>query len=77
MRKTVKHIVRFGKSRYHQHMEMCAWCRLIIGEGKWLDGTPKTWAGINVNWCVDSMFGTTTFSFKDPKHLTMFLLRWS
>jgi hypothetical protein len=27
-------------------------------------------------WVMHSMFGNTTFAFKDAKHLTMFLLRW-
>lgn len=78
MRKPVEHIIRFGKDRYHQHIEMCDWCRDNCGPGKWTSETATTWVGFeNLNWLVDSMFGNTTFAFRDPKHLTMFLLRWA
>jgi len=68
----------FGKSRYHQQIEMVAWCRVNCGYGKWLTQTPNSWLGLeDLNWTVDSIFGNTTFSFKNPKHYTMFLLRWA
>ncbi len=68
----------FGKDCYHQHSEMIQWCEDNIGKGRWLSGTPRTWEGLEeLNWSVDSMFGNTTFAFKDPKHLTWFMLRWS
>jgi hypothetical protein len=45
------------------------WCRENIGDGGWggMDGE---------FWYVKSMFGNTTFTFRDPKHLTLFALRW-
>lgn len=68
----------FGKDRYHQHIEMYSWCIEHIGEGGWSYGTPKTWEGMEDKiWVIHSMFGNTTFVFKESKHLTMFLLRWS
>ena len=70
--------ITFGKDRYHEHGRMEHWCHKNIGEGKWIGGKLKTWEGMGNNvWAIESMFGNTTFMFKDPKHLTMFLLRWS
>lgn len=77
MKQPVEHTVTFDKSRYHQHLDMCIWCSEHCGFGKWLSGTPKTWAGLEkLNWSVDSIFGNTTFAFKEPTHLIMFVLRW-
>ena len=70
--------VTFGKDRYHQHTIMEQWCHKNIGKGGWTYSTPKTWEGMDDKvWIVHSMFGNTTFAFKEPKHLTMFLLKWS
>jgi hypothetical protein len=70
--------ITFGKERYHQHTLMEMWCHKNIGKGGWTYSTPKTWEGMDDKvWIVHSMFGNTTFAFKEPKHLTMFLLRWS
>ena len=78
MKQPVVFKITFGRNRYHQHIEMYNWCERHFGYGKWLSGTPNSWVGLEkLNWCVDSMFGNTTFAFKDPKHLSMFLLRWS
>lgn len=78
MNTVVKYKVTLGKNRYHQQPIMENWCRENLGPGKWLYGTPETWEGLdNINWSIDSMFGNTTFAFKDPKHFSMFVLRWS
>jgi hypothetical protein len=70
--------ITFGKDRYHQHPEMEQWCRDYVGEGGWSYATPKTWEGMGDKiWIMHSMFGNTTYCFKDPKQLTMFILRWS
>jgi hypothetical protein len=70
--------VTFGKDQYHQHVEMERWCEENIGPGCWTFGQAKTWQGMGNNvWTIDSMFGHTTFSFKDPQHLMHFILRWS
>jgi hypothetical protein len=70
--------ITFGKDRYHQHLEMEEWCRTYVGEGKWIGGRIDTWEGMEPNiWAIESMFGNTTFMFKDPKNLTLFLLRWA
>lgn len=69
--------ITFGKDRYHQHPEMDQWCRDNIGEGGWTYETPKTWEGMNGKiWVMYSMFGNTTFAFKESKHLAWFMLRW-
>lgn len=70
--------ITFGKDRYHLNGEMERWCHDNIGKGGWSYDTPKTWDGMGGRvWAMHSLFGHTTFVFKDSKHLTMFLLRWS
>lgn len=78
MRESVEHTITFGKNRYHQQTEMVEWCKEHCGFGTWSYSTPTTWEGlVKMNWSVDSTFGNTTFAFRDPKHLTLFVLRWS
>lgn len=70
--------ITFGKDRYHQHVEMERWCQDNIGPGGWTYGTPKTWEGMsNKIWVMHSMFGNTTFAFKNARDYTFFVLRWS
>jgi hypothetical protein len=70
--------ITFGKDRYHLNGEMEQWCKENIGEGGWSYANPKTWEGMHGKiWTMHSMFGNTTFAFKDSKHLTLFLLRWA
>ena len=69
--------ITFGKNRFHQHPEMDQWCRDNIGEGGWTYETPKTWEGMNGKiWVMHSMFGNTTFCFKEEKDFMWFKLRW-
>lgn len=69
--------VTFGKRRYHEHPDMEKWCHENIGKGGWTWETPKTWEGMNEQvWVVHSMFGNTTFAFKNQRDYTMFILRW-
>jgi len=70
--------ITFGKDRYHQQEEMASWCRNNIGPGGWSYTSPKEWAGLQDKiWIMHSMFGNTTFAFKEPQHLTLFALRWA
>ena len=70
--------ITFGKDRFHLNTKMEKWCRDNLGPGGWTYDKPKTWEGMgDKSWSIHSMFGHTTFAFKDPKHLTMFILRWS
>lgn len=70
--------ITLDKTRYHQHPEMYQWCWDNIGVGGWTWATPNTWEGMgDKQWIIFSMFGNTTFAFKDEKHYTLFLLRWS
>jgi hypothetical protein len=70
--------ITFGKDRYHQHIEMENWCSNHFGPGNWIsEPNVKDWTGMQVNWTIHSMFGNTTFAFKEPKNLTMFLLVWA
>lgn len=70
--------ITFDKDKYHLHPEMENWCHKNIGPGGWTWGSPTTWEGMgNKIWIMHSMFGNTTFSFKEEKHLMLFLLRWA
>lgn len=70
--------ITFSKNRYHENGAMERWCAEHIGKGGWTYDTPKSWEGMDGKvWVMHSMFGNTTFAFRDPKHLTMFLLRWT
>ena len=70
--------ITFDKERYHQHRDMEQWCHDHIGLGGWTYSTPETWDGMEGKiWIMHSMFGRTTFVFKEAKHLTWFILRWS
>jgi len=70
--------ITFGKDRYTDHLEMEEWCHKYIGTGGWVWGSPKTWEGLDGKiWIMHSTFGNTTFAFRDPRHYTMFVLRWS
>jgi hypothetical protein len=71
------HWIAFDKDRYHQHREMENWCRQYIGEGGWSFDIPKTWEGMaGKSWVMHSMFGRTTFAFKEQKDFNWFLLKW-
>lgn len=70
--------ITFDKTRYHQQYEMESWCKNNIGPGGWTYESPKTWEGMQDKiWVMHSMFGNTTFVFKDQKHLSMFILKWA
>jgi hypothetical protein len=72
------YIISFNNTRYHLNDKMQQWCNDSIGHGGWTYNTPETWEGMNDKvWIIHSMFGRTTFAFKEEKHLTLFLLKWS
>jgi len=69
--------VTFNNTRYHLNNEMEQWCRDKVGPGKWIGGRLKTREGMDPNlWVMESMFGNTTFAFKDQRHYNWFILRW-
>lgn len=70
--------VTFGKDRYHLNEAMQNWCSAKFGPGNWIsEREVKDWTGMQVNWTIHSMFGHTTFCFREAKDATMFILRWS
>ena len=70
--------ITFDNTRYHLNSAMQEWCREKIGPGKWVGGQLKSWDGMEPNtWVIESKFGSTTFTFKDPEQLTLFLLVWA
>jgi hypothetical protein len=69
--------ITFGKDKYHLHLEMHSWCEQHFGRGKWIgERCPKDWRGMP-DWTIHSMFGNTTFAFKNERHYTWFILRWN
>lgn len=71
------HYITFGKDDYHLQNEMSQWCVQHFGEGKWIsERYPNDWTNMP-NWTIHSMFGHTTFAFKQSKHYNWFILRWS
>ena len=50
------------------------WCLDHVGKGGWLYRFDQDDSDM---WGIKSMFGNTTFMFKEPKDYTMFILRWS
>ena len=69
--------VTLGKELYHLHEQMQNWCSSKFGPGNWInERVVKDWEGMQVDWTIHSMFGITTLCFKEPKHCTLFILRW-
>lgn len=58
-----------GKDRYHQIGSMYTWCVENIGQGGYVNDSEFVWT-------VDTVFGTTTFTFKDSSDCSLFALRW-
>lgn len=68
--------ITFNNTRYHQHREMQSWCEEQFGPGQWIsEPYPKDWTSMPV-WTVHSMFGNTTFAFKNQRQYNWFILRW-
>jgi hypothetical protein len=71
-------VIIFDNTRYHEHLDMIAWCEQNIGHGGWAFSIPKSWESLGSKlWAVSTGFGNTTFAFKEEKYLTIFLLRWA
>ena len=61
--------ITFGKDRYHLNEEMAKWCRDKFGLGGYIPPADGP-------WMMRTMFGNTTFAFKEQKHYNWFVLRW-
>lgn len=61
--------VTFGKDRFHLNEEMAKWCRDKFGLGGYIPPADGP-------WMMRTMFGNTTFAFRDEKQYTWFILRW-
>jgi len=78
MHEVAVHFITFNNTRFHLNSAMEEWCRENIGPGTWVGGRLKTWDDMEPNtWVIESVFGNTTFTFKDPEQLTLFLLVWA
>ena len=65
--------ITFNNTRYHLNGAMEEWCRDNVGQGGWVGRYERE----DDRWSIDSMFGNTTFKFKNEKDYVWFLLRWS
>jgi hypothetical protein len=65
--------ISFGKDRYHEYLDMIAWCEKHCGEGGYYEFSknPDT-----ANWSINSMFGNTHFFFRNTEDALLFALRW-
>ena len=66
--------ITFGKDQYYLNGSMEQWCLDHVGKGGWLYRFDQDDSDM---WGIKSMFGNTTFMFKEPKDYTMFILRWA
>ena len=67
--------IEFNKRHYHLNSEMEQWCKEHIGAGGWVYSSPDAWH--EYQWAVSSMFGNTTFFFRNSVDATAFLLKWT
>ena len=66
--------ITFGREHYHLNDKMEQWCYNNIGKGSWTYTTPETWDSMDGKiWAMHSMFGNTTFCFKDEKDHAWFV----
>lgn len=71
-------IIEFDKTRYYQQDAMQKWCEQFIGPGTWSHYAIDYWPDdTTALWIVQSVFGYTTFAFKEEQHLHWFLLKWT
>lgn len=61
--------VEFNKNQFHLIEEMNQWLRENVGPGGW---APV----LDARWHIESAFGNSTYTFKDPKDAMLFALRW-
>lgn len=70
--------VQFNNRQYHLQGDMIEWCEKHIGQNpsgtNWVYAPPNDWE--DRIWCVSSMFGNTSFYFKNPGDATAFSLKW-
>lgn len=63
------HEVFVSKRQYHMLHEMSSWCVTNVGSGGYVCDKHHTWN-------METMFGNTTFRFKNGQDATAFALRW-
>ena len=62
--------VKFSRDKYHLIEQMNAWLQENVGPGGW---API----LDARWHIESAFGHSKYTFKDPRDAMMFALRWS
>ncbi len=64
--------ISFGKERYHEYLDMIAWCEKHCGDGGYHAFTRNN----DARWSVETMFGNTHFFFKEEKDVVLFSMKW-
>jgi hypothetical protein len=67
--------IELGKEKYHLNKDMELWCHQNIGFGGWVYSDPNDWD--QRHWAMSTMFGNTTFYFKNEIDAVQFSLRWA
>lgn len=68
--KNFDYAIYFGKDRYHEREAMIQWCRDNIGRGGYIPHDYNVWE-------IGTIFGNSTFSFRNKQDLIFFKLRWA
>jgi hypothetical protein len=70
--------ITFGLEKYRLQSDMENWCNRHFGPGNWIsESEVKDWTNMQVNWTIHSMFGNTTFCFRNPQDYTWFAMQWA
>ena len=67
--KTFDHSIDLDKTRYHEREDMIQWCRDNIGRGGYIPHDYNVWE-------IDTIFGNSTFRFRNQQDAVLFALRW-
>ena len=63
-------VIRFSREHYHLINDMWEWCTENFGQGQWAGNT------FTRDWSIETVFGYTTFVFKDDEQALIFKLKW-
>ena len=69
--------ITFNNTRYHLNGKMQQWCENQLGPVAYSVDNIRDDGDRKNLWTYKSIFGNTTYFFKNEKDYTMFLLRWS
>lgn len=68
--KNFDYAIDFDKTRYHERDTMISWCRANVGQGGYIPHE-------NNKWEIGTIFGNSTFRFRNEQDLVFFKLKWA